>query len=195
VNYNPYELVKLIINGTPIDGRPIQFDSEPVNQKTMMNAFGTFVKPSRVITVCPDCGQGLTIDLKLPDPPFPPVKYSCPRCRPKPAPLVDPFIDPLATGRVSVAELDPLLHNPDKPLPVSVGVVADRFKLPEPPERDLLDLLDDAAAPAPPADTKPTYKGKKKPKKAKDEPARDVPLPKAEGMAEERDILDDLLDE
>jgi hypothetical protein len=187
MNYNPYALVPLLINGKPIDGRPFEFDSTVVNQKTMKNAFGNYVKPSKVVSVCPDCGQGLQISLRLGDPPFQPVAYLCHYCRPAPPPLIDPFVNPLVSGRVPIAELDPLLHNPDKPLPMaSKGSVADRFEkpvvaLPVAPATIEGDLAPNIPSPDP---------NKKKTQKTP-EPPRSALLEKADGIDEEKDDFDD----
>jgi hypothetical protein len=183
INYNPYDLVKLIINGKPIDGRPIAFDSNIINQKTMKNSFGAFVKPIKAVTVCPDCGQGMTVDLRLPDPPFLPVSHSCPQCCPAPPPLIDPFVNPLQTGRVPIAELDPLLHNPDKPLKEQPSPVAERFVIPE------------KALPSPGLSPEPaagSCEGELVPATAtaKTQTGRVVPLPPVEEIAEEVDFDD-----
>ncbi len=131
MNYNPYDLVQLVINGKQLTGRPFEFDSEVVNQKTMTNAFGAVVKPSKVMTMCPDCGQGFELAVKLGDPPFVAVELSCPICKPTPPPIQDPFINPVKTGRIQAFELDPLLQDPKKPLSQEVGSVSDRFTIPE----------------------------------------------------------------
>ncbi len=128
--YNPYDLLQLLINGKPITGRPFAFDSEVVNQKTMTNAFKALVKPTKVITICPDCGQGMELDVLLGDPPFPVLEYNCQQCRPGPPPLVDPFINPFTSGRVAAYELDPIARDPSKRLEVPTTTVAERFVLP-----------------------------------------------------------------
>lgn len=133
MNYNPYDLVQLLINGKPMQGRPFEFDSDIVNQKTMCNAFGVLVKPSKVMSICPDCSQGLEITLQLGEPPFEPVVWSCPYCKPAPPPMSDPFVNPVKTGRVPSQELDPILLDPTKPLDISAGSVADRFSAPSEP--------------------------------------------------------------
>jgi len=122
--------VPLLIDGVSIDGRPIEFDSAVADYNTMKNAFGEYVKPSKVVSVCPGCGHGLVIDVKLSDPPFSPVKYSCQRCKPTPPALVDPFMNPLVSGRAQITDLDPLSHNLNKPLNDSDSLVGERFKIP-----------------------------------------------------------------
>ncbi len=169
MNYNPYDLVPLTINGKSITGRPFQFDSDVVNQKTMTNAFGAVVKPSKVMTMCPDCAQGFELEVKLDDPPFQPYAVSCPICKPAPPPLQDPFINPVKTGRIQAFELDPILHDPKRPLAERDGTVADRFALPEVPTvvSPVPSVVPDAqqAAQVPPRPKKPK-KSKKKPQPA-----------------------------
>jgi hypothetical protein len=189
-DYNPYALVQLLVNGKPIDGRPIAFDSDVVNQKTMKNAFGNFVKPSKVMSVCPDCGQGIEISLHLPDPPFQPYACACPYCRPTPPPVVDPFVNPIQSGRVHLAELDPLLHNPDKPL--EEGSVSDRFCLPQDlsPE-PVLTPGSESVASAPLKTQKPAPVKEEAPVRQREpEPDREIPLEAADGITEEVDFDD-----
>lgn len=180
VAYNPYDLVPLLINGQAITGRPFEFDSEVTNQKKMTNAFGAFVKPTKVATVCPHCAQGLLIDVKMGEPPFTPFVTLCQYCHPTPPPLPDPFINPVKSGRVSHTDLDPLLREL-KPLAASEGSVADRFKLdvvPEiPPEPTLL--------PKPPKPPRPARGGKDDKRKAKKKPPLDPKLAQAVSEARE----------
>ncbi len=166
MNYNPYDLVALLVNGKPIQGRPFAFDSDVVNQKKMTNAFGSPVKPIRVMTMCPDCCQGLELDVKLGDPPFEPFVASCPSCRPGPVALVDPFVNPVLTGRVTPQDLDPTLHDPVKPLAASEGSVAQRFAMPSPAPGEAQKVPAPATAP----------RTAKKPKKAKKKPGEAAPL-------------------
>lgn len=129
MNYNPYDLVNLRIGGQEIQGRPYEFDSQPSNQQTMQNAFGGFVKPTHISTVCPECGQGILIEnIVLPDPPFPVVEWVCPHCNPDVPPPLNAFANPLETGRIMEHELDPLLHNPDEQVVADDTTVADRIE-------------------------------------------------------------------
>ena len=113
---NPYNMIELSLDGNRILGRPFEFDSDIVNHKTMCNAFGNLVKPTKVSTVCPQCGQGLIIDLNLGDPPYGVIKCTCKYCHPKLPPIVDPFMNPLEFGRVSHLDLDNTIHDVSKPL-------------------------------------------------------------------------------
>ena len=99
-------MIPLLINGQNLHGRPIEFDSDVANQKTMENAFGNPVKPTKISTCCPDCGQGLEFDLTLGDPPYSSVEVTCYICNPAAPPPVDPFMNPLEDGRVPGHDLD-----------------------------------------------------------------------------------------
>lgn len=112
-DYNPYNLVEIIINNHTMYARPIAFDSEIVNHKKCTNAFGKLVKPSKLSTVCPDCGSGLILDVDLCDPPFRPVRCFCEYCNPGRTVLPDPFINPLDAGLVAEHSFDPLLCAPN----------------------------------------------------------------------------------
>lgn len=127
--YNPYDLVPMLINNQELTGRPIEYDSEVVDNNSMTNAFGHPVKPSKLSTVCPDCGQGLEFDVILGDPPFGVVAKICYHCNPAPPPQADPFMNPVDEGRIPVHELDPLLHDPGQQvISNDDSSVADRFQ-------------------------------------------------------------------
>ena len=126
-------MIPLLINGQNLHGRPIEFDSDVANQKTMENAFGNPVKPTKISTCCPDCGQGLEFDLTLGDPPYSSVEVTCYICNPAAPPPVDPFMNPLEDGRVPGHDLDPLLHNPNEQVVVDEDddtTLADRLEFP-----------------------------------------------------------------
>jgi hypothetical protein len=116
VNYNPYDLVEIILNGSIELARPIEWDTEIADELTNKNAFGNYVKPTKLSTTCPGCGQGLTFTVHLSDPPFEPVQRKCSYCFPAPPSIGDPFCNPLETGRIGYHELDPLLRNSDEPV-------------------------------------------------------------------------------
>jgi len=118
--------VEMLINGRPMHGRPIAFDSDQTTPDSK-NAFGVYVKPIKLSTTCPDCGSGLVVNVKLPDPPFPKIVHTCEYCRKEVIQEFDPFVNPLETGRVATYELDPLLHNGDKILDDNL-TVAERMK-------------------------------------------------------------------
>ena len=119
----------MLINGQEMMGRPVEFDSEVVNNMTMKNADDEFVVPTKVTLCCPDCGQGLEFELILEHPPFPVIKEICYNCEEPPPPQIDPFMDPVKEGRIPEHELDPLLHNPEKQIIDSVdSSVAERYQ-------------------------------------------------------------------
>lgn len=124
--YNPYEMVHMLINKKPTYGRPFRFDSEIVNFNTFVNAKGELVRPSMISTCCPDCGAGLEVPVSLPEPPFGTIIAECEHCTKK-TPIVDPFQNPLDSGRVNELELDPLLYDHNKPLVDDGLSVADRL--------------------------------------------------------------------
>lgn len=128
--YNPYDLVQLIVNDYPQYGRPIEFDSVITNQKTLLNAFGNIVKPTKVVTTCPDCGAGITVEIILDgSPPFAPYPVSCTCARKiQPTPILDPFINPITAGLIKIDSLNPLTKEGYKPLPKSDITVADKIK-------------------------------------------------------------------
>lgn len=136
MNYNPYDLVDMRINGKDTHGRPIAFDSDVVDNNMMTNAFGNPVKPEKLSTSCPDCGQGLIYDVALSDPPFDVVEKPC--CSAvgvqcphgyvlEPEPVVDPFMHPVEDGRISSHDLDPLLHD-NSVIEKEESSVADRIQ-------------------------------------------------------------------
>lgn len=144
--YNPYDLLELLINGQPMYGRPIELDSEIVDQHTMRNAFGSLPKPSKVSTVCPDCGQGLVLSVNLGEPPFDTIAISCEHCYPAPPPQIDPFMNPIKDCRIPIESLNPMAHKYDKPLveehiePVAARVDFDIETIPESPEFVIPDI-------------------------------------------------------
>lgn len=133
--YNPYDLLELLVNNQQMYGRPVEFDSEMVNQDTMRNAFGSLVKPSKVSTVCPDCGQGLEVSVRLGEPPFGIVAIKCEHCYPAPPPPIDPFMNPVKDGRIPIENLDPMLHKYNEPfIQESLEPVTERVSFEDIPE-------------------------------------------------------------
>lgn len=210
--YNPYDLVPMLINGQEIHGRPIEFDSEVADQNAMTNAFGNVVKPSKLSSCCPDCGQGLEYDVYLDEPPFSAVQKICYHCNPAPGPQDDPFMNPITDGRIPEHELDPLLHDPGQQvIDDEDSSVAERFKFDTVPDDGSLSeadtqLLEKAKKKPEKAakkkTTKKVTKAEKAPKKAKKKPPKaKKPINKkaarepAEGVGgEEPDGLDDLVE-
>jgi len=79
---NPYELVPIKINDKETYGRPVRFDSEPVDMHTLKNKEGRVIRPSLLTSACPDCGQGLEVDLG-PDDHILGVSITCNLCKDK----------------------------------------------------------------------------------------------------------------
>lgn len=172
MNYNPYDLVPLLINGKPLSGRPLEFDSVVVDQKEMKNSFGSYVKPTRLSTVCPDCGAGLVVDVVLPEPPFKEVSITCEYCH-APPPPVDPFENPLDTGRVDMRDLDPLVTG-GAGLPDDGLTVQERLAL-----RKAASAISVPSGPLPAQKPPKKKKHKKKAKEASGEPIRPIHTPAA----------------
>lgn len=126
--YNPFDMIEILINGERQFARPYEFDSDIVDQKNMKNAFGKYVKPTKAITTCNKCGQGVVIDLKLDDPPFSIVTAACERCTPKSPKLGNPFINPVTAKVVSKVELDPILLDTKTKLEPVTTTVAERIE-------------------------------------------------------------------
>lgn len=127
MNYNPYDLVPLLLNGHATYGRPVEFDSVITNHKTMTNAFGNIMKPTKVSTTCPDCGQGYTLDIECGEPPFEVIEISCPICKPQIAIPETPFIDPVAAGVVGEHEINPELTDIKTGIKEETSTVAERI--------------------------------------------------------------------
>lgn len=120
VMYNPFDLVSMTINKKPIYGRPVELDSEITDHKNMKNAFGVIVKPSKLSTTCPDCGQGLILDVVLSDPPFS-YDTNCMICKPK-VDIPPVFSNPVESNRVSEQDLDASLVDARQHIEVSTTV-------------------------------------------------------------------------
>jgi len=140
MQYNPFDLISLIINGHDCYGRPIAFDSDIVNQETSKNSFDKYVKPIQISTTCPDCGQGLILDVRLSDPPFAIHICNCPLCRPIPPPMLNPFTNPIISSRISENELDPLLHNINSVQPDINTTVSQRIKQSFRKQKEILEV-------------------------------------------------------
>jgi hypothetical protein len=174
MNYNPHELVPMLINGKEFTGRPFEFDSEIADFNKMINSFGELVKPSKLSTVCPDCGAGMMIDVVMGDPPFQPVIATCAICCPDLPPLPDPFNNPLESGRVKQSELDPLLFDSATPVAEDGKTVAERMA------ENVATQIPDVLPPVPPVVTKvePVAKATEEPTKPPEKPA-EAPKPTA----------------
>jgi len=113
MDYNPYDLISVTVNNiSDLYARPVEFDSEVVDLTEMTNANGQLIMPSRIETVCPDCGSVVSMEVKLSNPPFGIINCVCGECNPVPVPAADPFINPIETGRIKSSDLDPIILNP-----------------------------------------------------------------------------------
>jgi len=110
MEYNPYELLNINVNGKKAYGRPVEYDSSTTGPNSVKNIFGYYVKPIKMVTTCPDCGQGLELNVRYPDPPFPVVDFACYICKSQSNIVRDPFIDPLKSGRITLEDLNPHIY-------------------------------------------------------------------------------------
>jgi hypothetical protein len=110
MDYNPYELLNININGKKAYGRPVEYDSGTTGPNSVKNSFGFYVKPIKIVTTCPDCGQGLELNVRYPDPPFPVVEFACYICRSKSQAVIDPFVDPFKGGNISLEDINPSIY-------------------------------------------------------------------------------------
>jgi len=136
VNYNPYDILEISINGNKIHARPFQFDSEPSNYQTLENKEGRIIRPTKLASICPDCGQGLEIDIDLQDAPegwhqvSTYLSFNCYLCNANEVLVIqDPFFNPLEDGRVEEKDIDPLLVGVGEHLAEAEGTVADRIMM------------------------------------------------------------------
>ena len=127
--YNPYDMLEIRLNGIEGYARPVEFDSDLVDHKTMKNAFGTIVKPTKAVTTCNKCGQGFTFNLRLSDPPFGRIEVRCELCSPTKVEKViaEPFVNPVKTKRVLETELDPLINRQSGNVEIPETTVAERM--------------------------------------------------------------------
>ena len=79
--YNPYDLIEVKIKDHVLYGRPVEFDSEPIDLHNLTNKDGNIIKPIKLVTVCPDCGQGIEANIQVDEPPFK-VEIMCQHCNP-----------------------------------------------------------------------------------------------------------------
>lgn len=143
MSYNPYDLVELTVNGIPIHGRPYEFDSELVDHDAGTNKDGGLVKPTKLSTCCPECGDGIWLDVLYDDPPFPVVEISCPHCGTAEQPG-DPFREPVSAGAVTEEQLDPANETLEVPPQDDGLTVAERTTI-YAQDPDLTEMLSESA--------------------------------------------------
>jgi len=172
MDFNPYNILEVYVNNKPIYARPFEFDSDPVNFNTLENAQGRLIRPIKLATVCPDCGQGLVLEPNLFDAPDDwygsrsYISFNCELCNNDSAEqLADPFFNPIEAGRVSQSELDPLLIGVDE-LEEVQSTVADRLTQREDAEKATKKQKKTAKKASASSDGKAAKKKKKAKKKA-----------------------------
>lgn len=126
-NYNPYDLVSVKLNSHMTYGRPVEFNSPIIDQNKLTDAFGQIVKPTKISTTCPDCGQGYTLDVELGEPPFATLAINCPICNPVVSVPSNPFVDPVQIGLVKEHHINPSVGDVEKTLEQVETTVADRM--------------------------------------------------------------------
>jgi hypothetical protein len=173
MDYNPYDLILVTVNSTTdLYARPVEFDSEVVNTDEMTNSDGQLVMPSKIETVCPDCGSTISIEVKLSGPPFGVIDCVCNECNPAPVPLADPFINPVETGRIKPSDLDPAVINPAEKVDENPSTtVADRIKTVTKKAKKAKKAPKKASATKKPKKSSKPEKIKKKTKKSSEEPS------------------------
>jgi hypothetical protein len=113
-DYNPYDILTISINGKNTYARPTEFDSVASSNNSTKNSFGFYVKPCSVVTTCPDCGQGIILSVKYPDPPFPIMNFECYICESKRSSIKNPFVNPLTSGIIKLEDLNPNIYRGNK---------------------------------------------------------------------------------
>lgn len=127
--YNPYNLLNILINGKPFTARPIELDGEIHNYNSMTDVHGRLIKPKLIHTTCPDCGSLIQHSINAGDPPFGIFIVNCNICNPEYVNL-SPFIDPIQSGNVHLTELSPNIANVTQPIVIE----------PEPVEQPRVEL-------------------------------------------------------
>lgn len=199
--YNPYDLVKIKINGHDTYGRPVAFDSTPVDTHTLLNKEGLIISPVLLTSVCPDCGQGLEInvDRKLLSES---VDIKCHLCQKEYIVSVPPT-KPVKPNEQAVEPPDPLLCTSTNILDVNT-TVSERMALKSTDSSGTAQPQDNSKKRS---DKKPAKKPVKRSKKPKDsinetvvesftEAKKAEIVDKAEGLTEEVDFDDtDMIEE
>lgn len=127
MTYNPYDLLQVRVDGESTYARVLELDSVITDHIKSKNANGLFAVPSLAITTCPKCSQPIQVNLSLPQPPFPVSDLSCAECNPIPQSECA-FIDPIATGRMTLSDLTPTEAPIETKLdPQNVGFKLDKF--------------------------------------------------------------------
>lgn len=127
MNYNPYDLLDVTINGQRTHARVLCLDSDIVDQVKSTNANGHFVVPKDIITMCPNCACPIEMTVDLPQPPFPIIEFNCFNCHPELEPETA-LVDPFAAGRITLIELCPIEEElVTKVNPENIGFTLEKF--------------------------------------------------------------------
>lgn len=105
MEYNPYELIPIVILGQTIYARPIEYDSSPINNNSTKNAFGNHILPTKITYTCPGCGQGKVSEVRFESAPLRTVEIKCYDCEPDIPEMPNPFLNPLADGILKESDL------------------------------------------------------------------------------------------
>ena len=85
LNYNPYDLVKIVLNGEETNARPTSFSSTITND--CYDSLGRLITPTILSTTCNRCGELLNINVKFDQYPFNIINIYC-KC----SEFKDPFL-------------------------------------------------------------------------------------------------------
>jgi hypothetical protein len=106
---NPYDLHEIIFNGHKVLARPVEWNSQMVDQIKMKNHFGDSVLASKIVLTCPDCSAFKEIyvhdDLN--------TNYKC-ECSielAKSVKTLDPFVNPFEANAQLYSSLCPSIEN------------------------------------------------------------------------------------
>jgi len=130
---SPYALIHLVVNGKPIHGRPIAWDSVITDHHNLLNEHGGPIVPTRVITLCPECTKTIEWEVTTGI-----LEFDCPHCRPPlPPPVIipleDPFRNPFESGLIDfeTVNLDLISMLSEIPNDTVANRIANEFLLDE----------------------------------------------------------------
>ena len=106
---NPYDLHEISFNSQKVLARPVEWNSQMIDQVKMKNHFGDSVLASKIVFTCPDCSAFKEIivldDLN--------TNYNC-ECSielAKSDKTLDPFVNPFEANTQLYASLSPSIEN------------------------------------------------------------------------------------
>ena len=106
---NPYDLHEISFNGHKVLARPVEWNSQMIDQVKMKNHFGDSVLASKIVFTCPDCSafKEIFVSDSLD------AHYNC-ECAIKMAQsdkTHDPFVNPFEANSGLYASLFPTVEN------------------------------------------------------------------------------------